>query len=118
MEEKVFYEKVDGKDKTTIVSDGKKVTRIASFDAVPVMTQAQFERFNGANGWSKTRNMRSLGEVPLEQFFHMQWNAALNQEELTGTKLKKWLESNPEYKTCQNIFTRGKTNDGPLIVVK
>ena len=117
-EEKVLFQKKDADgDKVTIVADAKRMTRIASFDAVPVMSQAQFERMNGNNGWSKTRATRSIGEIPLEQFFHLQWQAAQNDEELTGTKLRKWLAGRPEYQTVDNILTKGRS-EGPLIVVK
>lgn len=118
MEEKKVFEKVDADgDKVQIVVDGKRMTRISSFDAVPVMTQAQFERMQGNNGWSKSRATRTIGEIPLEHFFNLQWKASQNEEELTGTRLRKWLEQNPEYKTCDNILSP-KKGEGPLIVVK
>ena len=118
MEETKVFEKVDADgDKVQVVVDQKRMTRIASFDAVPVMTQAQFERMQGNNGWSKSRATRTIGELPLEEFFNLQWKADQNQEELTGTRLRKFLEEKPQYKTCDNILTKGRS-EGPLIVVK
>ena len=118
VEETKVFEKVDANgDKIQIVADQNRMTRIASFDAVPVMTQAQFERMQGNNGWSKSRATRTIGEVPLEEFFNLQWKADQNQEELTGTRLRKFLEEKPQYKTCDNILTKGRS-EGPLIVVK
>lgn len=93
--------------KNDIHIDEKKhtVTRVTSYDAVPVMEQAHFERLSGCNGFSDGRNQRVIGEVPLAEFFEMQRVANERDEPLTGTELKAYLAENPEYMTVNKIDT-------------
>lgn len=91
----------------------RTLTRITSYDAVPVMDQARFERLSGCNGFSDGRNQRVIGEIPLAEFFEMQRIADEREEPLTGTELKAFLAENPEYRTVNNIDT-GHT--GKIIV--
>ncbi|WP_321404499.1 hypothetical protein [Maridesulfovibrio sp.] len=81
------------------------LTRVTTYDAVPIMEQAYFERLSGCNGFSDGRNQRVIGEVPLAEFFEMLRIADEQGEPLTGTGLKGFLAENPEYRTVNNIDT-------------
>ena len=83
----------------------RTLTRITTYDAVPIMEQAHFERLSGCNGFSDGRNQRVIGEIPLAEFYEMQRIANERGEPLTGTELKGFLAENPEFMTVNDIDT-------------
>ncbi|WP_421901303.1 hypothetical protein [Maridesulfovibrio sp.] len=93
------------KNEISIDEKTRTVTRVTTYDAVPIMEQAHFEKMSGCNGFSDERNQRVIGEVPLAEFFELQRQADAHGEPLTGTQLKSFLAENPEYMTVTQIDT-------------
>ncbi|SME89409.1 hypothetical protein [Desulfovibrio gilichinskyi] len=93
------------KDRISIDEKTRTVSRITTYDAVPLMTEAHFEKINGNNGFSKGRTQRVIGEIPLAEYLEMQRVANERDEPLTGTQLKEFLRQNPGYMTVNGLDT-------------
>ena len=109
MENHVFIEET-GKG----ITKKRELTRVTTYDAAVVRSQAQYERELGKNGFSKGRTQRVIGEIPLAEFLEIQRQATEHGEELTGTEIKKYLRQNPEYMTVNRMVGVGNPN----IIVK
>lgn len=104
------------KNELFINERNRTYTRVTTYDAAVVMTEAQFQKENSRNGMFKGGTGRSLGEIPLAEFLEMQRLANERGEELTGKDIKEYLKKNPEYLTCNGLDT-GHHNGSGLIRV-
>lgn len=95
----------------------RKITRITTYDAAVVMTEAQYEKDISRNGMFKGGNGRTLGEMPIAEFFELQRLANERGEELSGKDLTNWLKQRPQYLTCDGINT-GHHNGGGRIRIE
>ena len=93
-------------DHISIDEKTRTISRITAYDAVPLMTEAHFEKINGNNnGFSKERNQRCIGEIPLAEYLEMQRLANERDDPLTGTQLKEYLRQNPGFITVNSLDT-------------
>lgn len=99
---------------TELVIEKDSTTHITRYDAAIPMTEAQFERINSLNGFSKERLQRVIGEIPVAEYFELERQAKEAGEQVTVERLTKWLRKHPEYMTVNAIDT-GKD---PRIIVK
>lgn len=101
-------------------SDKMKLTRVTSYDAAVVRSAAQYERDFGDNGFSKKRDHRVIGEMPLVDFLDMQAEAQKSGGTLSGKDLKRWLVEHPEFMavTRVNHANANAAGTGPLIIMK
>lgn len=101
-------------------SDKMKMTRVTTYDAAVVRSAAQYERDFGDNGFSKKRDHRVIGEMPLIEFLDMQREAQDAGSCLSGKDLKKWLQDHPEFMTVSkmNFANANTSGQGPMIIIK
>lgn len=93
----------------------RELKRVTTYDAAVVYTEAEYIRKYGNNGFSKGRNQRVIGEIPVAEFFEMKRLAEERGEEFAGTELKNWLRKNPEYMTVNGISTN-RNGNGQIII--
>ena len=110
MENHIFIE-----DEGKGICKKQKFTRVTTYDAAVVRDMASYQREFGKNGFSKSRNHRVIGEIPLPEFLAMQQRAVDNGDELTNSEIVRYLKNNPEYMTVRAMKTHG---GNPNIIVK
>lgn len=69
------------------------------------MTQAQFDRLQGSNGFTKGRAMRKIGAVPVEIYAEVHALAAAHGEEVTDEHWERFLSMNPQFRSVSRLDT-------------